>query len=109
MVSATVCHAVCIGLFYFYLDWGFTGICWATAMMFIGKTVATQIFIKCYSKNLKWYDDVKFFSRETVSNLWPILSISLGSMFMGIWGWWAFDIFTFMATYLGETQAAAQS
>lgn len=30
-------------------------------------------------------------------------------MFMGIWGWWAFDIFTFMATYLGETEAAAQS
>ena len=30
-------------------------------------------------------------------------------MFMGIWGWWAFEIFTFMATYLGETQAAAQS
>ena len=28
---------------------------------------------------------------------------------MGIWGWWAFDIFTFMATYLGETEAAAQS
>ena len=30
-------------------------------------------------------------------------------MFMGIWGWWAFEILTFMATYLGETQTAAQS
>ena len=31
------------------------------------------------------------------------------SMFMGIWGWWAFEILTFMAQYLGETEAAAQS
>lgn len=31
------------------------------------------------------------------------------SMLMGVWGWWAFEIFTFMATYLGETEAAAQT
>ena len=30
-------------------------------------------------------------------------------MLMGVWGWWAFEIFTFMATYLGETEAAAQT
>ena len=30
-------------------------------------------------------------------------------MLMGVWGWWAFEIFTFMATYMGESQAAAQS
>jgi len=58
---------------------------------------------------LKTHDDVFLFSKETVSNLWPLIQVSLGSMFMGIWGWWAFDIFTFMATYLGETEAAAQS
>ena len=31
------------------------------------------------------------------------------AMLMGVWGWWAFEIFTFMATYLGETEAAAQT
>lgn len=49
------------------------------------------------------------FSKETVSNLGPMISVCTKSMLMGIWGWWAFDIFTFMATYLGESQAAAQS
>ena len=39
----------------------------------------------------------------------PLITLSIGAMFMGIWGWWAFEIFTFMATYLGETQAAAQT
>jgi MATE family multidrug resistance protein len=52
---------------------------------------------------------VQLFSKETVSNLGPMISVCIKSMFMGIWGWWAFDIFTFMATYLGESQAAAQS
>ena len=28
---------------------------------------------------------------------------------MSVWGWWAFDIFTLMATYLGGTVAAAQT
>ena len=28
---------------------------------------------------------------------------------MSVWGWWAFDIFTLMATYLGGTTAAAQT
>ena len=38
-----------------------------------------------------------------------MIKISVLAMLMGIWGWWAFEIFTFMATYLGETEAAAQT
>lgn len=30
-------------------------------------------------------------------------------MFMGIWGWWAFDIFTLMASYLSVTIVSAQT
>ena len=28
---------------------------------------------------------------------------------MGIWGWWAFDIFTLMASYLSITAVGAQT
>ena len=28
---------------------------------------------------------------------------------MGVWGWWAFDIFTLMATYLGQNEVGAQT
>ena len=35
MISGAVSHAAMIGLLYFYLDWGFTGVCWATAFMFV--------------------------------------------------------------------------
>lgn len=30
-------------------------------------------------------------------------------MFMGVWGWWAFDIFTLMASYLSIPAVSAQT
>ena len=101
-------HALFVGILVFGLDMGYTGICWATAMVFVGRFLTTQGFIWCL-KDIKWNEDVKFFTKESFSNLWPMCTICLYSMFMGIWGWWAFEILTFMAQYLGETEAAAQS
>jgi Na+-driven multidrug efflux pump len=30
-------------------------------------------------------------------------------MLMGVWGWWAFDIFTLMASYMNEDVIGAQT
>ena len=35
--------------------------------------------------------------------------MGLASASMGIWGWWAFDIFTLMASYLAVQVVAAQT
>ena len=35
MIAGTLAHASMVGIFYFWLDWGFAGICWATALMFV--------------------------------------------------------------------------
>ena len=102
-------HGIFVGILVFWLEWGFTGICWSTAMVFVGRTLGTQIFLWAKADSFTFYEDVRLFSRETVTNLGPLIKLSVNAMFMGIWGWWAFEIFTFMATYLGETQAAAQS
>lgn len=108
MAVGAAVHAIIVGILYFGCDLGFTAICWATASVFVGRFLCTQCFIWGL-KDLKWHDDVHMFSKESVSNLWPLIQVCLGSMFMGIWGWWAFEILTFMAQYLGETEAAAQS
>ena len=108
MAVGAAVHAIVVSVLYFGCDLGFTAICWATASVFVGRFLCTQCFI-WFRKDLKWHDDVYMFSKETVSNLWPLIQVCLGSMFMGIWGWWAFEILTFMAQYLGETEAAAQS
>ena len=106
--TGALTHGLMIGILVFGMDLGFTGVCWATASVFVGRFIATQIYLACY-KGFTYHDDVRFFSRETFTNLGPMISLCVKAMFMGIWGWWAFEIFTFMATYLGETQAAAQS
>jgi len=51
----------------------------------------------CAASKIKWTDDVKLMSKETVSNLGPMIKVCFMSMLMGVWGWWAFEIFTFMA------------
>ena len=33
----------------------------------------------------------------------------MASISMGVWGWWSFDIFTLMATYISPSAAAAQT
>ena len=53
------------------------------------------------------FPDVYLFSKETVSNLTPILSLALKSVAMGVWGWWAFDLYTLMSSYLGPNEVGA--
>ena len=107
IATGAVMHGIFVGILVFWLEWGFTGICWSTAMVFVGRTLGTQIFLRVKADSFTQYEDVRLFSKETISNLGPLIKLSVNAMFMGIWGWWAFEIFTFMATYLGETQAAA--
>ena len=38
-----------------------------------------------------------------------MIGICSKSLLMSVWGWWAFDIFTLMASYLGATNTAAQT
>ena len=49
---------------------------------------------------LKNTHGVTLFSLETTSNLGYQLKLGLMGMLMSVWGWWAFDIFTLMASYL---------
>ena len=71
VVSGAVTHGVCIFVFYFKLEWGFAGVCWATSMVFIGRLLSTQLCI--YYIDFEWYKDVSFMSKETFTNLGPLL------------------------------------
>ena len=65
-----------IGLFYFYLDWGFTGVCWATALMFVFRC-AMNVGQVVFLNDLPKHDDVYLFSWETVGNIGPLLCIDM--------------------------------
>ena len=69
IATGALTHSALIGILYFGLDWGFTGVCIATASVFVGRFIATMTFVKCKGDSFKWYEDVRLFSRETVTNL----------------------------------------
>ena len=108
MIVGTVSHASMICVFYFWLDMGFEGVILATGLMFMCRFLVNYSLVT-FRDDVKKHDDVYLFSRETVSNLGPLIRKSFASMSMGVWGWWSFDIFTLMATYIGPAAAGAQT
>jgi MATE family multidrug resistance protein len=65
-----------------------------------------QIETRSYLKNNY---KVKLFSAETTSNCKEQIKLGIAGMFMGVWGWWAFDIFTLIASYLSVDAVSAQT
>ncbi|CDW78129.1 multidrug and toxin extrusion protein 2 [Stylonychia lemnae] len=61
-----------------------------------------------YSKYLAGQKEVRF-DEESFRNLWPQMKMSLYSCGMIIWGWWAFDVFTFIGTFMSLEVMAAQT
>jgi Na+-driven multidrug efflux pump len=107
MATGFAVHLLCIFIFYYALDMGFTGICWATALHFLARFSVNFTLMNC-STHWKKFDDLSLFSKETVSNLGQQISIGLKATAMSCWGWWAFEILTLMASYLTDDALAAQ-
>ena len=105
-VTGTICHAIMIGIFYFSLEMGFKGVILATGLMFFVRFLVNFSLVT-FRDDVKKYDDVHLFSRETVQNLGPLVRKCFASMSLGVWGWWSFDIFTLMATYISPSAAGA--
>ena len=76
MVLCALAHAALIGLFCFRLDWGYDGVCWATALMWLIRMLINVGQVK-YLSDLDKHDDVYLFSWETVTNIGPLLDICL--------------------------------
>lgn len=95
-------------LFYYKMELGFEGICLATACMFM-----TRFFMNCglvlFTGIFETFDDVKLFSKQSTTGYDEQLKLGLNSLAMGVWGWWAFDIFTLIASYMSATIIAAQT
>lgn len=108
MIVGTVSHAIMVCIFYLWLDMGFRGIVLATGLMFICRA-SVNVGMVHFRNDVRKHDDVYLFSKETVSNLSPLVKKSFAAMSMSIWGWWSFDIFTLMATYIGPAEAGAQT
>ena len=95
-------------IFYVWLDMGYKGVIMATSFMFFARFLVNFCLVT-FRDDVRKHDDVFLFSRETTNNLRPLISKSFASLALSVWGWWSFDIFTLMATYIGATEAGAQT
>ena len=106
MIVGTIGHATMVSIFYFGLDMGFQGIVLATGLMFILRFLSNYALVT-FRDDVRKHDDVFLFSKETVTNLSPLVKKCFASMSLGVWGWWSFEIFTLMATYISPAAAGA--
>jgi len=93
---------VCLNyLLVIHLNWGFEGVCYVTAFHFVVRFIISFVLINCLDalKN-RYPDEVQLFSKESVTNLGNQAYLCQGNLFMGFWGWIAFDIFTLISSYL---------
>ena len=97
-----------IVVFVSWLNYGFIGVCVATSIGFASRLLIAYIYT-CWIKPYQETRDVAFFSRESTSNLSQQFNRGAYSLMMGVWSWWAFDIFTLIASYLSADLLSAQT
>lgn len=94
-------------LLYFVADLGFIAIPIATNLHFLTRFSFNCGVVLVSKKTFKQFDDVKLFSKQSCTDYGDQLKICLNSLSMSVWGWWAFDIFTLIASYLHAVVIAA--
>ena len=105
---STIYYAVASYYLYSVRDMGLSGIAYAVGSMFTLRALIICLMVYC-SSSFEKFDDCHFFSKETFTNYGPLLKIDLQGFAMTIWSAWAFDMITFMATYLGAVAVASQT
>jgi len=108
VLAGTLTHAILILVLFVWLDAGFKGIMVATGFAFFVRFLCNFSLVMLRN-DVRKHDDVYLFSWESCTNVTPLLRKSFASLALGVWGWWSFDIFTLMATYIGTTEAGAQT
>jgi MATE family multidrug resistance protein len=107
-ISGVCVHFVCTMILYEMAELGFVAVPISTAIHFLVRFGVNFYFAE-FGSQFKKFDDVKLFSEQTYTGYKSQLHMCLNSLAMGVWGWWAFDIFTLIASYMDTAVIAAQT
>ena len=106
--GSTIYYAFASFYLYSVKDLGLAGIAYAIGSMFMLRALIILFMVHCTSIFEK-FDDCHLISKETFTNMGPLLDMDMKSFAMTIWTMWAFDFIVLMATYLGTEALAAQT
>lgn len=103
---SSLLHILLVLIFIKWLDLGYTGVCIATLLMFIARFGITLLHTE-RAIALKNIYGVSLFSKESTQGVTDQLSLGFYGLLMGVWSWWAFDLYTLVASYtsVGELSA----
>lgn len=103
-------HALAIYVFYFLLEMGFLGISIASACMFMARFFM-NVGMVSYSKSFKSTPNITFWEKKSFNFKDPVFKqqiwLCIYALGMGVWGYWVFDIFALMASYMSASVIAA--
>lgn len=89
-----------------FSKYDFNAILMANGAMFIVRFLfAWGLVTK--SGRFQKFDDVRFFSKETITNIGPMVKIGCQGVAMGVWSWYTYDMFGLMASRMGDQEVAA--
>ena len=108
-ISALI-HIISIYVLVYVLDYNYRGVCIATSISLGSRFIIASYLVKCIEATFEpEVQAISFFSKATFRNLYPQVKLGIGSAGMSVWGYWALDIFTLMASYLSVEAIAAQT
>ncbi|CDW78027.1 na+-driven multidrug efflux pump [Stylonychia lemnae] len=106
-IGASLVH---FGLCYYLAvkrDMGMFGVAVSTSFHFFCRFLILFLFFKLKSQFNS--QNVSLFHRENFRNLGHQIKLSFQCASFSIWSWWAFDIFTLIASYMSVSELAAQT
>lgn len=96
-IGATIVHLFLATFLVEELEMGLLGVAISSSMQFMLRHFILVAFTKKFGI---LRDSVQpIFKKDTITNLVPQSYLSLQSCSLGVWGNWAFDVFTLIASY----------
>ncbi|CDW84612.1 na+-driven multidrug efflux pump [Stylonychia lemnae] len=106
-IFSSIIHFFLAYLLAITLDLGMFGIAIASCIHFFLRFLVYVVLI-AKSERLR-ASLVSIWDPNCKNDLWPQFVLSLQCASLGIWSWWAFDIFTLIASYMSVDDLAAQT
>ena len=106
-VGASVCHWILAYVFCVYLDWKMFGVALASCIQFSIRWFVLLVLCK-WDKDLRRCE-LSLMHPDSWKDLGEMFVIGRQTFMVKVMGWWAFDVFTQIAAFSGETNTAAQA
>eukprot|EP00347_Sterkiella_histriomuscorum_P022093 403331703 len=106
-IFSTIVHVALCYYLVINQKMGMTGVAIASSFHFFCRFLVMYLFFRFTPR---FYDhNVSFTDPECFRNLWTQFKFSVKCAFLGVWSWWAFDIFTLISSYMTIDDLAAQT